>query len=99
MSRAGIVREGSRCSMVVSFLAPRNNALGVKRSLLVFDLNATDFDYDEDDSAIASFLIVCYLCLRVGNPDDYKILKLSLPYVRKRSGTGNLVEGAANVFT
>ncbi len=83
--RAGLLGEGSRRSIVLSFLAPRNNALGVKKSLLVFNFEAIDFDYDEDDSAIASFSIVRYLYLRVGDPDDYEILKPSSPYVRKRN--------------
>jgi hypothetical protein len=95
----GFVGEGSCHSIVVSFLAPRNNALGVKKSLLVFDYEAIDFDYDEDYSTIESFLIVQYLYLHVGNPDNYKILKPSLPYARKRFGTGNLAGGAVQVFT
>jgi hypothetical protein len=102
--RARFVGEGSRRSVVVSFLAPRNNELGVKKSLLVFDFEATDFeatdfDYDEDDSAIASFSIVRYLYLRLGDPDDYKILKPSSPHVRRRFGTGNLAGGAVKVIT
>ncbi len=35
----------------------------------------------------------------MSNPDNYKVLKLSLPYVRKRFGTGNMVGGASKVFT
>jgi hypothetical protein len=99
MSCAGFVGEGSHQSINGSFLVLSNNALRVKKSLLGFDFKATDFDYYKDDSAIASFLFVCYLHLRVSNPDHYKILKLSLPYVRKRFGTGNVAGGAVKVFT
>ncbi len=88
--RAGFVTEGSSQSIIVSFLAPMNNALGGKKSLLMFDFKATNTDYDEDDSTSASFLIMRYLHLHVSDPDYYKILKLSSPYVRKRFGTGNM---------
>jgi hypothetical protein len=76
-----------------------NNALGGKKSLLMFNFKATNSDYEENDSAAASFLIVCYLHLHVRDPDYYKILKPSLPYVRKRFGPGNMAGGAAKVFT
>ncbi len=75
VSRAGFVGEGRHQSIVVSFLAPINYALGVKTSLLVFDFKATNFNYDEDYSTVTSFLIVRYLHLRVSDPDNYKILK------------------------
>jgi hypothetical protein len=78
----------------VSFLVPRNSVLGVKKSLLGFDFKGTNFDYDKDNSAIVSFLIVHYLHLHVSNPDNYEILKPSLPYVRKTFGTGNVAGGA-----
>ncbi len=65
----------------------------------MFDFKATNFDYDKDDSTIASFLILCYLHLHVSDPDDYKILMRSLPYVRKRFGTVNLAGGVVKVFT
>ncbi len=71
VGRVGFVGEGSRQSIIVPFLAPRNDALGVKKSLLVFDFKATNFDYDEDDSPIASFSIVRYLHLHVSIPDNY----------------------------
>jgi hypothetical protein len=80
---------GERRSITVSYQAPRHNALGIKKSLLVFDFKAIDFDYDEyysdDDNSgvIESFSIVRYLYLRVGDPDDYDLLKPSAPYVRK----------------
>ena len=76
-----------------------NNALGGKKSLLMFDFKATDSDYDKDDSATASFLIMRYLHLHVSDPDYYKILKPSLQYDRKRFGTGNMAGGATKVFT
>jgi hypothetical protein len=76
-----------------------NNALGGKKSLLMFDLKATNSDYDKDDSAAASFLIMHYLHLHVSDPNYYKRLKRSLPYIRKRFGTGNMAGGAAKVFT
>jgi hypothetical protein len=100
MSHAGFVGEGSHQSIVVSFLAPRNTALGVKKSLLGFDFKSTNFHYyDKDDSTIATFSIMRYLHLHVSNPENYKILKPSLPYVRKRFGTGNVARGVVKVFT
>jgi hypothetical protein len=73
--------------------------MGVKKSLLVLDFKGTNFNYDEDDSAIASFLIVHYLHLHVSKPDNFKILMPSLPYVMKRFGTGNVAGGVVKVFT
>jgi hypothetical protein len=83
----------------VSFLAPMNNSLGGKKSLLMFDFKATNSDNDKDDSAAAFFLIMRYLHLHVSDPDNFKILKPSLPYVRKRFGTGNMAGSATKVFT
>jgi hypothetical protein len=97
--RAGFLGEGSRQSIIVSFLALMNNAPGGKKSLLMFDLKATNSEYDKDDFAAVSFLIMRYLHLHVSDPDYYKLLKPSLPYVRKRFGKGNMAGGAAKVFT
>ncbi len=95
----GFVGEGSCQSIIVSFLVPMNNALGGKKSLLMFDFKAADFDYDKDDSAALSFLIMRYLHLHVSDPDYYKILKPSSSYVRKQFGTGNMAGGTEKVFT
>jgi hypothetical protein len=70
-----------------------------KANVVIWTVDLVGHDYDESDSTIMSFLIVRYLHLHMGNPDNYKILKLSLPYVRKRSGTDNLAEGVVKVFT
>ena len=63
--------------------------MGVKKLLVVFDFRAMDFDDDDDDdgeesAAGATFLIARYIFLRVGDPEDFNILKPSSPYVRTR---------------
>ena len=70
MSCAGFVGEGSHQSINGSFLVLSNNALRVKKSLLVFDFKATNFDYDKIDSVIAFFLIVHYPHLHGSNLDN-----------------------------
>jgi hypothetical protein len=72
----------------VSFAA-RGGEMGVKKSLVVFDFRAVDFDDDDDDdggesAAGATFSIARYIFLRVGDPDDFDILKPFSPYVRTR---------------
>jgi hypothetical protein len=73
------LRGGSSRKILVSFHATQ---MGVTKSLVVFDFRAIDFD-DEEDS-VEDFSIVRYICLRVGDPDDYDILKPSSPYVKTK---------------
>jgi hypothetical protein len=43
---------------------------------------------------------VQYICKQLtSDPESYKILKPSLPYVGKRFGTGKVAGGAVKVFT
>jgi hypothetical protein len=74
------LRGGSSREIVVSFRATQ---MGVKKSLVVFDFRSIDFNDDED--SVDDFTIVRYIKLRVGDPDDYDILKPSSPYVKTKN--------------
>ena len=73
------LNSGSSQEIVVSFLA---RTMGVKKSLLVFEFESIDFD--EGDS-MDVFSIARYIFLRVGDPDDYDLLKASSPYVKAKT--------------
>ncbi|KAL3776572.1 hypothetical protein ACHAW5_000336 [Stephanodiscus triporus] len=74
------LRGGCSREIVVSFRATQ---MGVKKSIISFDFRSIDFN--DDENSVDEFTIVRYIHLRVGDPDDYDILKPSSPYAKTKN--------------
>ena len=74
---------GSPHSINVSFMP---KMMGITKSIVVFDFSSIDIDGDD---LTQPFSIARYISIRAGNPDDYKLLEPTAPYVKKSKDNAN----------
>jgi hypothetical protein len=85
------LKGGYSCELIVSFLTTSTRAMGIKKSLLVFNFQTINDDDDDDELLFddgkedGTFSIVRYIFLRVGDPTDYNLLKPSSPYLKVKA--------------
>jgi hypothetical protein len=77
---------GSPHSINVSFMP---KMMGITKSIMVFDFSPIDIDGHD---LTQPFSIARYISIRAGNPDDYKLLEPTAPYVKKSRDNPNKVK-------
>jgi hypothetical protein len=74
---------GSPHSINVSFMP---KMMGITKTIVVFDFSPIDIDRD---NLTQPFSIARYISIRAGNPEDYKLLEPTAPYVKKSRDNPN----------